>query len=471
MNKYKKLLNNSFIFTIGSFGSNIISFLMVPLYTHLLSTSEYGVVDLMNTTVSLLIPIFTLELGQAALRFSVETKNEIEQNKIFSNISAYALVVSLIVLIVLPLLDYFNLFGNYLVMFSILLILRIVNTMYSQYIRGIGLVKEFALNGILMTLVTVISNVILLVILNYRVEGYILSLILAALFSNFYLFYSSYGITRIRMFNPEWSLFKDMLRFSIPIVPNAAMWWIINSSTRYFVLYFIGSAGNGVFAVANKIPALISMATGIFSQAWQLSSFEEYNSDTKNNFYSKTFNIYWLFIFIASSAILVILKPLMSILVEDSFFESWQVAPLLMFAVIYQSFSTFLGTNYTAAKETKGAFLTSIYAGVVSLLSSIILIPILGLIGAGLSTAISLVVLFFIRLIDTRKYVMISINNKLFIYSNIIYIAQIIILFLTEGLILFGLELILFILLLFGNKKTLIALSKVIIKFVKKNLQ
>lgn len=463
MNRYKKLVNNSIIFTVGNFGSRLISFLMVPLYTHLLSTSEYGTVDLMNTSIGFLIPLLTLELGQAALRFSIDAKDKLDQNKIFSNISTHVLIVTILALLGLPILNYLNIFENYGAMFIVLLILRVTNNIYSQYTRGVGLVKEYALNGILMTLVTVISNIILLVYLDFKVEGYILSLIFAALASNIYLLYASDGLTRIKMYNFDRGLLKEMLEFSVPIIPNSAMWWIINSSTRYFILYFIGAAGNGIYAVANKIPALISMVTGIFSQAWQLSSFEEYESDTKDEFYTKTFNIYSVFLFIAGSAILVILKPLLSILVEESFYISWQIAPLLIFAVIYQSFAQFLGTNYTAAKETKGTFSTSVYAGIISIISSVILIPIMGLVGAGLSSAISLFAMFFIRLIDTRKYVRIELNKTTFILSNFIFAIQTFTLFIVDGIVLFVLELFLFLLLLYINKGILLSLLKVFI--------
>ena len=468
MNKYKKLINNSIIFTVGDFGSRLISLLMVPLYTHILSTSEYGTVDLMNTSIGFLIPLLTLELGQAALRFTIDEKDNLNQNRIFSNISTHVLIVTILALFGLPILSYLNIFGNYGAMFIVLLILRVANNIYSQYTRGVGLVKEYALNGILMTLVTVISNIFLLVYLKFKVEGYILSLIFAALASNIYLLYISDGLTKIKNYNFDRGLLKEMLAFSIPIIPNSAMWWIINGSTRYFVLYFIGAAGNGIYAVANKIPALISMATGIFSQAWQLSSFEEYESETKDEFYTKTFNIYSVVLFIAGSAILVILKPLLSILLEDSFYVSWQIAPLLIFAAIYQSFSQFLGTNYTAAKETKGTFSTSVYAGIISIISSVILIPIMGLVGAGLSSALSLFAMFYIRLIDTQKYVKIALNKTTFIFTNFIFAIQTITLFITDGIVLFALELVLFLLLLYINKDILLSLLKEILDFFNK---
>lgn len=451
MEKYKNLVNNSIVFTIGTFGSKLISFLMVPLYTHLLTTGEYGTVDIMNTTISSLIPLLTLELGQASLRYSIEARNSIEQNKIFSNISTHSILITLVVFFMLPILNRYNLFENYILMFTILLVLRVINDLFSHYIRGIGLVKEFAINGILMTSITVLSNIVLLVFLNFKVEGYIYSLILAALGSNLYLFYASKGLARLKFYNPDKKLFKEMLKYSIPIVPNSAMWWIINSSTRFFILYFIDVAANGIYAVSNKIPAIISMATGVFSQAWQLTSFEEFESDNKDEFYTSIFNIYWVFLFIGGSLILVIIKPLLTILIEESFYSSWQVAPLLILAVIYQSFSSFLGTNYTAAKETKGSFSTSVFAGIISILSSIVFIPILGLIGAGLSSAISFFSMFIIRLIDTKKYVKIELHKKSFVITNIIFILQILVLFIFDGLLMVVIELALFFITLLTN--------------------
>lgn len=440
MNKYRKLMSNSLIFTIGSFGSKIITFLMVPLYTHLLTTSEYGTVDLMISTANLITPLLTLELGQAALRFTIESNDENFRNKIFSNISIHAGIVSTLIFLLLPIILHYNFFESYGFLFSVYLVVSLINTLFSQYIRGIGLVKNFAINGVLVTIITVVSNLILLIIFDLKVNGYIISLILATLISNLYLFSSMSGSKRLNNFNPDIKLAKDMVRFSMPIIPNSAMWWIINGSTRYFILFFVGETGNGLYAVANKIPTIISMFTNIFSQAWQLSSFEEFNSNDRNIFYSKIFDIYSSSLFLISSAILIIVKPLLDVIVSDSFFLSWRAVPFLILAVVYESFSSFLGTNYTAAKTTKGSFYTSFVSGIISIITSILLIPLLGIVGASISSAISFMGMFVIRYFDTRKFIKISLDLKKFIFMNILLFIQIIVLFLFDNIILILLE-------------------------------
>src|SRR5699024_8352557 len=144
------------------------------------------------------------------------------------------------------------------------------------------LVKEFAINGIIMTIITVISNIVLLYFFDFKIIGYLISLILAEVVALGYKYYAFNGIQRIKELKWDSGLLQSMLKFSVPIVPTSAIWWIINGSTRYFVLFFVGTSGNGLYAVANKIPSIIAMLTSIFSQAWQLSSFEEYESESKN---------------------------------------------------------------------------------------------------------------------------------------------------------------------------------------------
>src|SRR5699024_1189285 len=112
-------------------------------------------------------------------------------------------------------------------------------------------------------------------VLDFKVEGYLLSIILANLFSNIYFFIITNSFERLKEMKVDRQLFLEMIFYSFPLIPNGTLLWLINGSTRYFILFFIDASANGVFAIANKIPQIIAMVTNIFSQAWQLSSFEE----------------------------------------------------------------------------------------------------------------------------------------------------------------------------------------------------
>ena len=72
MSKYLYLIKNIGVLTLSNLGSKILAFLLIPLYTSVLSTEQYGVFDLAQTTVSLCIPILSFNISSAALRFALD---------------------------------------------------------------------------------------------------------------------------------------------------------------------------------------------------------------------------------------------------------------------------------------------------------------------------------------------------------------------------------------------------------------
>lgn len=453
MGKYKKLVSNSITLTIGNFGSKFITFFLVPLYTAYLTTSEYGFVDIITTTVNLLIPVLTLETGQAIIRIAIAKNNEENHINLFSNIILYSSGVLILSAIIYPILNYFNIFDDYALQFILLLVFKVISNEFASFARGIGRIRVFSINGILNTFVTVVSNIIMLIYFDMGVDGYILSMILASFISCIYLFIAVDGYKLVRKFSANLLLLKEMITFSLPLVPNSIMWWLVNGATRYFILFFVGTAGNGLFAVANKIPTIVSTFQSIFSQAWQLSSFEEFESDDREEYFSNIFNIYVAGLFLSGSLLLVINKPIMSFFASESFFEGWKFVPFLMLGVVFQSLANFLGMIYTASRTTTKAFTTSVYAGITSLVSNAIFVPIFGTFGASFAIAVSFFVMFITRFFDTRKILKINVNYVQFFGSIIIYLMQTLTLFMFSNVMLYIIEIILFVILIFIHRQ------------------
>lgn len=460
-NKYKKLLGNSAIFAVGNFGSKIINIIFVPIYTYALTTQEYGQIDLLTTTVSLFLPIVTLSLYEAVLRFIMDKDSN--ENRILSTSAIVISTISLSILAIGIIARLDKLFFY----FIILLILQAYQSIFSQFLRGIGKIKIYAFNGILMTLVTVLSNILLLIYFKFGIDGYMLSLILANCISIIYLFILGNLKKFLSIKNFNISLLKKMLVYSAPLIPNMIMWWLINSSTRYFILYYIGASANGIYAVANKIPALISTLTTIFAQAWQLSAIEEFDAEDKSTFYSNTFSFYYQILFVSASLVFSILKPVLGGFLQKSYYVSWQIAPILVLAVLYSSFSSFLGTNYIAAKKTRGVFISSVIGALCSIILNLLLIPLLGLLGASLASMFSFFVMWTIRFYDTKKYIETKIDWINFVGNNFILIFQIVIMFIFNSWILVVLEFSLVIILLVLNRKNVNKIFSILLNYIR----
>lgn len=464
MQSYKKLINNSFIFAIGTIGSRLVSFLLVPLYAYYLTSESYGTVDLIITTVSMIIPVITLSIYEAILRFAVDKK--IDNKALFSNSLSIVLGGYLISVLFYPVLYNFNVFGDYLIFFYIILLLQSLQMILQQFARGIGAVRKFVINGILVTLLTGIFNIVFLVGLDFGVYGYLAATILALFLSILYLFLVLKLGNYMSFKSIELNKVKELLIYSLPMVPNSIAYRLTNSSSRYFILYFLGAGANGLFAVASKLPLVINIVNQVFTQAWQLSAFEEYEKDNISDFYSTVFSYLSIVLFMATAGILTFTKPLFSMFFTTEYFAAWQPVPFLMIGVVFSSFSGFFGTNYTASKETGGVFRTSIYGGISTLILNLILIPTFGLIGAGLSSTFSFFIVFIIRYFDTKKYIKIIVDWKKTWVNLLIILAQTVIMFLGFSLITETILLIvLFLFMLVYNRSFFKLLKKIVLDY------
>ena len=425
--KYKKLISNSVIFTVGNFGSKLLVFIMVPFYTYYLSTADYGIVDVITTTATLIMPLLIFNIYDAVLRFAMDrnyTKEVILSNSIF--IFAISVAISIILISILYILR----FEQFKSIFFLIIIVLVqgLQSILSQYVRGNGLVKLYAINGIILAIVLSLLNILFIAVFDLKVTGYLLSIILSNLIAIGHLFFRGkiYGL--ISHSNIDTRILKKMLVYSLPLIPNSISWWLMNASNKYFVLFFLGSRANGLLAVASKIPGLISLVNNIFFQAWQMSAIEEYESEDKGLFYTKIFSYLSKLMFISVSILLFLLQPIMKIM-QESFYEAWKIIPFLLISVLYSSFSGFLGTNYIAAKKTKGIFTTTLVGTVISLLINLIIIPTYGINYVGLGNMASFIVIFAIRYIDTKKFVDMKIHWISFFLNQFLILTEILILY------------------------------------------
>lgn len=427
MNRYKKLAFNSIIFAIGNLGSKLISLILVPLYTYYLTTSQYGSVDLLTTTLSFVLPIFTVSIYDAVLRFVMDKsydKATILNNALLLTLIGYALAWLLF-----PVFHAIFPFRNYLIFFYVMLLTSSVNSSLMQFIRANNQIMLFACIGIVSSVVILLGNVFLLVHFHLGVPGYLMSLIAADIVS--ILIVVAFGrILRFLSFaHIRKKLIQEMVVYSAPLIPNALMWWVMGVSDRYIITFMIGVGANGLYAVANKIPSIISMINTIFFQAWQMSAIEEARSESKSGFYSNVFNILSMVLLVSTSGLLIFLKPIIHLVIAPEFYPSWQYVPFLLLGVVFSSFSGFLGTNYIAAKNTAGVFRTSIIGAIVDVGVNFALIPFIGTNGASLSTMLSFLVIWLLRAWETRSFVQIHVALKSFISSLVIILLQIVVLY------------------------------------------
>ncbi len=402
MTSYRKLGKNMLSLTIGNFASKLLSFLFVPFYTAVLSTSEYGTADLVTTTVTLLFPFFSLIICESMLRFSLD-KNENNEEVYRVGIIVWfcglvlLILASPILLLVNTLKELWLLIVFYYVAYSL-------NQNIGYYTRGCENVFLYTVSGIVTTAATICLNLMFLLWMKMGLNGYLLASIIANLLSSLVMItWGGYYRFGLSIKNLDRSLVRRMLHYSLPMIPNSASWWVSNSSDKYIIILFSGVAVNGVYSVAYKIPTIITIVTSIFATAWRISAVEDFGSEKSKKFYSDVYSMYVTLTLTLASALMVVNKPLSSFLYQKDFYNAWQFVPILLIAAVVHAYCEFFGTLYTSAMKTKMLFYSTVIGAVTNIILNLLMIPSMAALGAAIATSVSYFVVWLIRMIHSAS--------------------------------------------------------------------
>lgn len=472
MDKYKKLASNTIIFAIGTFSSKVLSFLLMPFVTRMMTSGDYGSADLVQQTVNVLIPIVTLQVNSAALRFSLDkakNKSDVFTVGVRTTLAGFVVFLFLAYPISLIEINDFKL-GDYIILVYVFVLVSGMRQLCQQFVRGSGHVKLFAVDGIIATATTLLFTFLFLGVFKWGVTGYIVAIIASDACS--IIFYTItaklYRYLSPRLF--EKGITGQMLKYCVPLIPTVILWWIINVSDRYMITYFIGSSENGLYTAASKIPNYVVLFAQIFIDAWQLSAVDEYESESRGEFFTKVFRVYSGGVFAVASALILFCQLLTKILVAPSYYESWNYVPILIIATTYSCIVNFLASVYMAEKKSLMSLVTAMTGTVTNIVLNLILIPKLGATGAAIATVTAFVVVFITRAINTRKYIKINFKLPLMIIETVLLVVQtFLMLYFKEGVLLYVAESVLLVVMLLLNIKPITELAKLIFtKFLRR---
>lgn len=420
--KTQYLLKNTKLFAIGNLSTKFISFFLVPLYTYCLSTYEYGIIDLLFTISSMLVPVFTLNISESVYRFSLdENNNDNKINCISLLIVFFCIIFSLITI---PCMYVFPKYSNYVIYFYLLLNSLSIFTIFSANLKGKEKILQYNIGNIINSVCIILLNVILLKIFNMGIKGYFLSFIISYIVGSIYCF----AVSGFKFNNAclDKQLLKEMLKYSIILIPNTFLWWVIDSSDRIMINYFNGAKINGLYAIAYKIPALLYAVTGIFNQAWVFSAIKEKDSTNNSEYANKVFKTLLNLIGLISITILVFIKPFFKIYLSPNYFSAWKYVPFLLIGSMVLTLSNFISASYNTFKDGKGIIKSSFFGAIINIMLNFIFIPFIGPIGAAFATCLSYILVFIYRLFDTQKYLKIELKKSYFIPLIILIIISII---------------------------------------------
>ncbi|MFR5420762.1 MAG: lipopolysaccharide biosynthesis protein [Oscillospiraceae bacterium] len=266
-NKYKTLVSNTMLISLGTFGSKLLVFFMVRFYTSYLTPADYGTADLITQTANLLFPLISLGITDGVFRFAVD---HTEQRRNIFSVGVYTILAGAVLLVaILPLLGLFPQFDGFLWLIALYTMCSCFHSLCAQFVRAEGHTALFAVQGMINTVLVIGLNVLFLVGLRMGITGYVLSVALADLACTLLLFVRE-RLWRQLMLRPGWAAAREMLAYSIPMIPTTVFWWITSVSDRYMVTAYLGVDANGIYAVSYKMPTILSPCRAF---SWRRGSF------------------------------------------------------------------------------------------------------------------------------------------------------------------------------------------------------
>lgn len=468
MRHYKYLVKNIGLLTLSNFATKLLSFFLVPLYTNVLTTTEYGINDLFNTTVYLIVPILTLNIQDSVMRFSID--NKLSRKSIVSTAIRFFLFSNIVVALGLAV-NYIFAFSmiarKYTVFFFLMYFTQSLSGILIAYTRGIDHIADLSISSVISSVVSITGNILFLIVFKLGLVGYFIANIIGPVVQCVYLLFRTHALKEIDWHSKFTSEKKEMLSYCKPLIANNLSWWINNVSDKYVVIWFCGLAANGVYSMANKIPSILNVCQTIFSQAWTLSAVKDFDPEDKDGFFSNIYAMYNCLLTIMCSAIIVADKILAKILYAKDFYVAWKYVPWLTIAIIFGSLSGFIGGIFSAVKATKIFATSTIVGAVTNIVLNLLFTPIIGPLGAAIATTICYFVVWMYRYIQTKKYITLKIRLGRDIAAYIILLLQSVILFFVETTKLYIIEGALFVFLVVLYIKDIGFVIMRIVKFIK----
>lgn len=424
-NASARLAKNTVIYMIGNLGSKILQVLILPLLTAVLLTEEYGYYDLIVTTINLITPIATLQLVEAMFRYLFGGSEE-EKRVTISSVTAALVVGMTILAAVIALIQMFGIDLKY----PFLIYLNYITNILFDYMQKIARCQQrnslVAVSGVINTSVMLAVEAMALLVFKMRVDGMLLANCVSYFVAVLYLEYKLRIEEYLSIAAVNVKRVKELLKYSLPLVPNSVCWWVVSACDRYVISFFLSISANGIYSIAGKFSQMLSMITSVFQMAWQESSIIESDKATRDEFYTKTFDSYMRFLLSGYVVLLPIIRLAMPFLVAEEYRIGYLYNPLLLLGAVFSAFSQFCGSAYLAFKKTGGALSTTIIAAIINVTVGACLISKIGLYAPALGTTCAFLAQWLLRANQMKDYFRVKINTKVLSFmapTMIVYYA------------------------------------------------
>ena len=404
MNQKKQLLKNTIIIAIGKLSTQVISFLLLPLYTSKLSTEEFGIYDYLVTLSIFLLPIITLMMEESMFRFLIDAEDAKTKKKVITATILYTTIGTVIFCIlagiIMTVLKY-----EYTLVFILFIISNILLGLSNSLARGTGNIKLYSLSNFILGFSTIVLNILFILAFKLGATGLLWANTIANSLTAIIVLGKLNVLKYINKKSFSKKVMGQMIKYSVPLVPNNLSWVIISLSDRIMLKNMMGASANGIYSVANKFPNIVYTCYGFFSTAWKESAARIIKEENKKEYYNSIYKDIKLFLHAIVIGLIAIMPFAFKLLVKGDYDDAYMYIPILIVSIYYTNMSNFYGGIFAAFKETNIMGTTTVIAAIINIVINLIFIPIYGIYAAAFSTLISNWIIYVYRRVKLRDFI------------------------------------------------------------------
>ncbi len=412
----KKLFKHSAIYSFGNISGRIISFLLLPVYTRLLTTQEYGILAIITVFRSILQILVNLGSKSSVVKIFFEVDHKQERKEVISTGFYSLLIISFSSILLLwffreKLAFFFidNPKFTYLFSFALLAsFFYIIKTIPLSVFRAQEKTVEYTIFAFLTLILGLLFNIVFVIVFRENIRGILKSAFLSEIIV-FLLILIPFSKNLVLKFKKKY--LTQMLTFGLPIVPSGLALWILTLLDRYFLKVFTSMDIVGIYSIGYKIASIMSMLVIVpFTMAWSPLMLKWYKEKNAKELYANVYKYFSVAGFFLALIISLYSKEIIQIMTTPAYYTAYRIVPFIVLSHLFHGFYMIFAAGCTFARKT---FYFPIATGVAALMNTvlnILLIPYYQMMGAAVATVISYLTMTVLMYIFSERYYHIPFN-------------------------------------------------------------
>lgn len=440
----QKIIKDVAIYSLVDFIFKGIAFLIFPIYTHIFSIADFGIMNLITTILGIFGIVMNGGVNNAVQRFYHDPEtNTLDKKLIVSNGLFIIFIWSIIIFLFSTIILF--LFSNYLLvkynlgflLLFVALLSNIPNQIINYSIDTIRLYFEpwkFVMLSALQNILGVIFGLLFIYFFHKGVIGFFFGLLVSTFFT---LPFAIWFIKRdiVFAFDKKWTV--KIIKYGFPFIYAGLGYWIFESIDRWLLASYKGNVDVGLFSIASKISSILLFLNQAFARAWSPQSIKlmkDYPNDYKLKMSTLFINWFALLVFLGSGLSLFA-KEFLIIMTPISYWDSYLPCVFLCFSMVLLGTTQFTAIGISIKKRTNYFGKITWIVAIFNLILNLFIIPRYGVLGSTFVTMLSYLLLTSIYFFVSQKLHELPIQTNKLITLIITIVLTIILCFLIESFV------------------------------------